>query len=84
MQQSKNIIKPHQNSSTGVSSLTLPADIKGDIPPGTLFQPAIECTDNRLRIVYEMMIIRPAAVSAKTSGQQDQPNTPVKEMVQHG
>ena len=84
MTKSKNIIKLHRNSSTGVASLTLPADIKGDIPPGSLFQPAIECIDNRLRIVYEMMIISPAAVSAKTSEQQDQPNTTPNEMVQHG
>lgn len=78
MIKSKNIIKLHKNNSSGQDSLTVPADLKKNIPNGSFFQPFLECCDNRLKIVYEMM--SPATISTKIPGQQDQPYAP-KEMV---
>ena len=79
MIQSKKLIKLHRNAATGTDSLTVPADLKSDIPSGSHFQPFLDSCNDRIRIVYEL--ISPATLSATTPGQQDQPNTPLKEMV---
>ena len=68
MKASKNIIKLHKNASTGVDSLTVPTDLKGDIPSGSIFHPFLETAENKIRIVYELMTISPAAISAKIPG----------------
>lgn len=82
MIESKNVIKLHKNATSGTDSLTVPADIKGDIPSGSHFRPFLDSCDDRIRIVFEM--ISPAVIiSAKITEQQDQPCTP-KEMVGNG